>query len=40
MKTLFKLKDLYIHPDCKIYKGVCVCGETYIGETIRIVEIR
>ena len=34
MKTLFKLKDPCIHPACKIYKGVCICGETYIGETI------
>ena len=40
MKTLFKLKDPCIHPACKIYKGVCTCGETYIGETIRNVEIR
>ena len=40
MKTLFKLKDPCIHPACKIYKGVCICGETYIGETIRNVETR
>ena len=40
MKTLFKLKDPCIHPVCKIYKGVCICGETYIGETIRNVETR
>ena len=38
MKTLFKLKDPYIHSACKIYKGVCICGETYIGETIRNVK--
>ena len=38
MKTLFKLKDPCIHPACKIYKGVCICGETYIRETIRNVE--
>ena len=25
---------------CNIYKGVCNCGETYIGETIRNVEER
>ena len=31
MKTPFKLKDPCIHPACKIYKGVCICGETYIG---------
>ena len=40
MKTLFKLKDPCIHPACKIYKGVCTCGEAYIGETIRNVETR
>ena len=40
MKFFFKLKDPCIHPAFKIYKGVCTCGETYIGETIRNVEIR
>ena len=40
MKTLFKHKDPCIHPACKIYKGVCTCGEIYIGETVRNVEIR
>ena len=40
MKTLFKLKDPCIHPAYKIYKGVCICGETCIGETVRNVETR
>ena len=40
MKTPFKLKDLCIHPACKIDKGVCICGDTYIGEIIRNVETR
>ena len=40
LKTLFKLKDPCIHPACKIYKGVCICGETYIRETIRNLETR
>ena len=40
MKTLFKLKDRCIHPACKIYKVVCICGEAYIGETIRNVKTR
>ena len=35
-KTLFKV----LHQACKIYKGVCSCGESYIGETIRNVEVR
>ena len=37
-KTLFKLKDKGVHPACKIYRGVCNCRKTYIGETIRNVE--
>ena len=40
MKTLFKLKDPCIHLACKIYKGVCICGETYMRETMRNVETR
>ena len=40
MKTPFKLKDPCIHPACKIYKSVCICGETYMGETIHNVETR
>ena len=40
MKTLFKLKDSCIHPACKIYKGVCICGEKYTEETIQNVETR
>ena len=36
----FLLKDRNLHPSCKIYKGICSCGETYIGETIRNVEER
>ena len=36
----FNLKDLCIHLACKIYKGVCICGEAYIGETICNVERR
>ena len=36
----WKLKDLCIHPASKVYKGVCICGETDIGETIGNVETR
>ena len=39
-KSLFQLRDRNLHPSCKIYKGICSCGETYIGETIRNVEER
>ena len=40
VKSLFPLKDCNLHLSCKIYKGICSCGETYIGETIRNVEER
>ena len=40
VKSLFTLKDRNLDPSCKIYKGVCSCGETYIGKTIRNVEER
>ena len=40
VKTLLKVKDKSLHQSCKIYKGVCSCGESYIGETIRNVEVR
>ena len=33
-KIIFPLKDCNLHPSCKIYKGLCSCGETYIGEPI------
>ena len=40
VKTRFRVKDESLHQACKIYKGVCSCGESYIGETIRNVEVR
>ena len=40
VKSLFKLKSQNPHPSCKIYVGECLCGETYIGETARNVEVR
>ena len=35
-----KKKNRNLHPLYKIYKGICSCGETYIGGTIRNVEER
>ena len=29
-----------MHPACKIYKGVCSSGKSYIGDTVRNVEVR
>ena len=40
MKNIFKLKDPSIHSVCKTYKGVCICGETNIGEVSCNVETR
>ena len=40
IRTLFSLKSKNPHPACKIYKGTCSCGSTYIGETKRNVEVR
>ena len=40
VKSLFSLKDKNSYPVCQIYKRTCVCDETYIGETIRNVNIR
>ena len=40
VKQLFPVKDKNPHPACKIYQGVCTCGQNYIGETQRNVETR
>ena len=40
VKNLFRVKDKSLHQACKIYKGVCSCGESYVGETVRNVEVR
>ena len=40
IKSLFSLKEKNPYPACQIYNGTCVCDKTYIGETIRNVNIR
>ena len=40
LKTLFQLKDKNPYPSCVIYRGDCVCGESYVGETVRNAESR
>ena len=40
VRHLFNLKSRNPHQACKIYEGVCSCGQTYIGETKRNVELR
>ena len=37
---LFPLKDKVQHLSCVIYKGICLCGERYVSETIRNCKIR
>ena len=39
-KYLFPLKDKDLHHACKIYKGICSCESTYVGETKLNVEVR
>ena len=40
LKSLFSLKDKDLHHACKIYKGICSCESTYVGETKLNVEVR
>ena len=40
IQWLSPLKEKLQHLSCVIYKGICPCGETYIGETIRNCKIR
>ena len=40
LKSLFPLKDKDLHPARKVYKGICSCESSYIGETKRNVEVR
>ena len=40
VRSFFPLKDRNRYQSCKIYKGVCSCGATYIGETERNVSVR
>ena len=41
VKTLFRVKEKTLHPACKVYEDVvCSCGESYISETVRNVELR
>ena len=40
IQLLFPLKDKVQLLSCVIYKGICSCGEMYVGETIRNCKIR
>jgi len=39
MESIFKLKDKITHPSHVIYQGKCTCGQTYIGEKARNLEV-
>ena len=39
-RSFFHLKDKNLHPSCKIYFGLCSCGEDYVGEVQRNVSVR
>ena len=39
VKSLFRVKRKSLHQSCKIHKGVCSFGESYIGETVTNVEV-
>ena len=39
VKTMFRVKDKSLHQACKIYRDACSCGESYINEAIRNVEV-
>lgn len=40
VRQLFNVKDKNPYPACKIYEGICTCGNNYVGETERNVETR
>ena len=40
VRSFFTLKGNNLHPSCKIYYGLCSCGEDYVGETKRNVTVR
>ena len=40
IESIFKLQDKNTHPSHVIYKGERICGQTYIGETGRNLEVR
>ena len=40
VKQLFKFKSKNSYPPCVIYKGTCVCNETYIVESRRNARIK
>ena len=40
IRSLFPLKDRVEQVSCVVYEGICTCGKSYIGETVRNASIR
>ena len=40
VESFFPLKVKNLHRSCKVYYGLCSCGEDYAGETKRKVSVR
>ena len=40
IESLFSLKDKNLHKSHVIYEGECSCGENYVGETMRNLEVQ
>ena len=40
VRSFFPLKDKNLYLSCKIYHGLCLCGEDYVGETKRNISER
>ena len=40
MQIILQLKDRNLHRNCVIYEGTCSCGEKYIGETSKCIDLR
>ena len=40
MESIFKLEDKNKHSSHIIYKGKCICGQTYLGETACNLKVR
>ena len=39
VRSFFPLKTKNLHRSCKIYNGLCSCGEDYVGETKKNVSV-
>ena len=40
IRLLFQIKDDFKHYSCVVYEGNCLCGEKYVGKSVRNVVLR